>query len=78
MIAGSAAVTTVSPSWARVMDRQFGVGAKLHVVSNGYDPEDLATVEAHHFGHFAIVYAGSLWPPDSCHFACHGGTAATS
>ena len=63
VIAGSAAVTTVSPSWARVMDRQFGVGPKLHVVSNGYDPEDLATVQAHHFGHFAIVYTGSLLPP---------------
>jgi len=43
VIAGSAAVTTVSPSWARVMDRQFGMGAKVHVVSNGYDPEDLAS-----------------------------------
>ena len=62
-IADSAAVTTVSPSWARVMDRQFGVGAKLHVVSNGYDPEHLATIQPHHFGHFAIVYTGSLWPP---------------
>ena len=63
VVSGSAAVTTVSPSWARVMDRQFGVAAKLHVVSNGFDPEDLATIQAHHFGHFAIVYTGSLWPP---------------
>jgi glycosyltransferase involved in cell wall biosynthesis len=63
VIAGGAAVTTVSPSWARVMDQQFGVGAKLHVVSNGYDPRHLATVRAHHFGHFAIVYTGTLWPP---------------
>jgi glycosyltransferase involved in cell wall biosynthesis len=63
VIAGSAAVTTVSPSWALVMDRQFGVGAKIHIVSNGYDPNHLETVRAHVFGHFAIVYAGTLWPP---------------
>jgi glycosyltransferase involved in cell wall biosynthesis len=63
VIAGSAAVVTVSPSWARVMDRQFRVGDKIHVVSNGHDPEDLAAIQAHHFGHFAIVYTGSLWPP---------------
>jgi glycosyltransferase involved in cell wall biosynthesis len=63
VIADSAAVITVSPSWARVLDEQFGVGAKTHVVSNGYDPEDLTNVLAHPFGHFAIVYTGSLWPP---------------
>jgi glycosyltransferase involved in cell wall biosynthesis len=63
VLAGSAAVTTVSPSWARVMDREFGVGAKLHVVSNGYDPEYLCKTQAHDFGHFAIVYTGSLWRP---------------
>ena len=63
VLAGSAAVTTVSPSWGLVLDRQFGVGPKLHVVSNGYDPEELAKVEPHDFGHFAIVYTGSLWPP---------------
>jgi glycosyltransferase involved in cell wall biosynthesis len=63
VIADSAAVITVSPSWARVLDEQFGVGAKVHVVSNGYDPEDLTDVRAHSFGHFAIVYTGSLWPP---------------
>jgi glycosyltransferase involved in cell wall biosynthesis len=63
VIGGSAAVTTVSPSWARVMDGQFRVGAKLHVISNGYDSEHLARVRAHDFGHFAIVYTGTLWPP---------------
>jgi glycosyltransferase involved in cell wall biosynthesis len=63
VIAGSAAVLTVSPSWARVIDRQFQVGTKLHVVSNGYDPNHLALVRAHQFGHFAIVYTGMLYPP---------------
>jgi glycosyltransferase involved in cell wall biosynthesis len=45
------------------MDEQFGVGQKLHVITNGYDPEDLMTVEPYDFGHFAIVYAGSFVPP---------------
>jgi len=60
---GSAAVTTVSPSWASILDRDFGVGSKLHVVSNGYDAEYLAKITPHEFGHFAIVYAGTLFPP---------------
>jgi glycosyltransferase involved in cell wall biosynthesis len=63
VVAGSAAVITVSPSWSSVMERQFGVGPKLHIISNGYDAEAFASVEPHHFGHFAIVYAGALTPP---------------
>jgi glycosyltransferase involved in cell wall biosynthesis len=45
------------------MDEEFGVGHKLHVITNGYDPEDLAAVKPHDFGHFAMVYAGSFFPP---------------
>jgi glycosyltransferase involved in cell wall biosynthesis len=63
VLAGSSAVTIVSPSWGMVLDQQFRVGHKLHIVSNGYDSEELAKIEPHDFGHFAIVYAGSLWPP---------------
>jgi glycosyltransferase involved in cell wall biosynthesis len=63
LLAGSAAVTIVSPSWGESLDRRFGVGSKLHVISNGYDPEELAVVEPHDFGHFAIVYAGKFYPP---------------
>jgi glycosyltransferase involved in cell wall biosynthesis len=59
----AAAVTTVSPSWGSILDREFGVGSRLHVVPNGYDPEELALVKPHHFGHFAIVYAGTFYPP---------------
>ena len=36
---------------------------KLHVVTNGYDPEELAQVKPCDFGHFAIVYAGVFRPP---------------
>lgn len=63
VLRGCAAVTTVSPSWGSLLDRRFGVGAKLHVVSNGYDPEQLSKIEPHKFAHFAIVYAGAVLPP---------------
>jgi glycosyltransferase involved in cell wall biosynthesis len=33
------------------------------VVTNGYDLEELNNVEPHPFGHFAIVYTGSFYPP---------------
>jgi glycosyltransferase involved in cell wall biosynthesis len=63
LLAGAAAVTIVSRSWALALDQQFRVGSKLHVVTNGYDPEELRGVEPHSFGHFAIVYAGTFYPP---------------
>lgn len=63
LLADSAAVTIVSPSWGSAMDNRFGLGPKLHVVTNGYDPEELAEVEPFNFGHFAIVYTGNFYPP---------------
>jgi glycosyltransferase involved in cell wall biosynthesis len=63
LLTNCAGIITVSPSWGQIMDEQFGVGDKLHVITNGYDPEELAMVKPHNFGHFAIVYAGSFRPP---------------
>jgi len=63
LLAGAAAVTTVSKSWARDLEARYQLGTKLHVVTNGFDPEDLTGVPAHDFGHFAIVYAGIFYPP---------------
>ena len=63
LLAGCAAATIVSRSWALAMDNRFGLGSKLHVVTNGYDPEELVKVIPHYFGHFAIVYAGNFYPP---------------
>jgi glycosyltransferase involved in cell wall biosynthesis len=63
LLADCAGVTIVSPSWGEALDRSFGLGPKLHVISNGYDPEDLTGVTPHHFGHFAIVYTGGFYPP---------------
>jgi glycosyltransferase involved in cell wall biosynthesis len=63
LLKGCTAVTIVSPSWGEALDRRYSVGAKLHVVSNGYDPGEMATVKPHDFGHCAFVYAGVFYPP---------------
>ena len=58
-----AAVTIVSPSWGGALDRRFGVGAKLHVVTNGFDPTEMEAVRPYDFGHCAFVYTGIFYPP---------------
>jgi glycosyltransferase involved in cell wall biosynthesis len=63
LLEGSAAITIVSPSWAAALDRCYGVGAKLHVITNGYDPAEMADVKAYNFGHCAIVYTGNFYAP---------------
>ena len=63
LLEGCAAVTIVSPSWGAVLDRHYSVGAKLHVVPNGYDFGDVAAIEPYNFGHCAIVYTGNFYPP---------------
>ncbi len=63
LLEGCAAVTIVSPSWGAALDRRHGVGAKLHVVTNGYDPNEMGDVQAYDFGHCAFVYTGIFYPP---------------
>jgi glycosyltransferase involved in cell wall biosynthesis len=63
LLAGSAAVTIVSPSWGVALDRRYDLGSKVHVLANGYDPEELGNVRPHDFGHAAIVYTGNFYPP---------------
>jgi glycosyltransferase involved in cell wall biosynthesis len=63
VLQGCAAVTVVSPSWGADLDRRYGVGAKLHVITNGYDPDEMAAVKPHDFGHCAFVYTGTFRPP---------------
>ncbi|MDF0677231.1 MAG: glycosyltransferase [Nitrospira sp.] len=58
-----AAITIVSPSWGVALDRRFGVGAKLHVVPNGYDFGEVTAVKPYDFGHCAFVYTGIFYPP---------------
>jgi glycosyltransferase involved in cell wall biosynthesis len=45
------------------MDRSFQLGSKLHVITNGYDPVELADIKPYDFGHRAIVYTGNFYPP---------------
>ena len=63
VLADCAAVTIVSQSHALALDEAFGVGDKVHVLTNGFDPEEIAAIEPCKFGHFAIVYAGSVSLP---------------
>jgi glycosyltransferase involved in cell wall biosynthesis len=63
LLQGCAAVTVVSPSWREELDRCYGVGEKVHVVTNGYDSSELASVKPHDFGHCAFVYTGIFYPP---------------
>jgi glycosyltransferase involved in cell wall biosynthesis len=63
LLESAAAVTIVSPSWGLALDQSFGVGSKLHVVTNGYDSDEMAAVKPHEFGHCAFVYTGIFYPP---------------
>jgi glycosyltransferase involved in cell wall biosynthesis len=63
LVHSAAAVTIVSPSWREVMERSYRLGSKLHVVTNGYDAEELSQVKPEPFDHFAIVYTGNFYPP---------------
>jgi glycosyltransferase involved in cell wall biosynthesis len=63
LLQSCAAVTVVSPSWGVALDRSHGVGAKLHVISNGYDPSVMTDVQPYDFGHCAFVYTGVFYPP---------------
>jgi glycosyltransferase involved in cell wall biosynthesis len=56
----SRAVTTVSPS---LLSGRVTHERKVHVITNGFDPEEMASIEPYEFGHFAIVYAGTFYSP---------------
>ena len=61
LIEGAAAVTAVSNY--SLLNGRLKVEPKLHVVTNGFDPDEMAEVKPYEFGHFAIVYAGTFYPP---------------
>lgn len=63
LLEGCAAVTIASPSWGEDLDQRYGVGKKVHVVTNGYDPDEMAAVKPYDFGHYAIVYTGTFYHP---------------
>jgi glycosyltransferase involved in cell wall biosynthesis len=45
------------------LQKRFDVAAKVHVITNGYDPDEADQVAPYQFEHFAIVYAGRFYPP---------------
>ena len=63
VVEASAATIGVSPSLARSLQEEFALPKATHVITNGFDPEELARVPKRDFGHFAIVYTGSFYPP---------------
>jgi glycosyltransferase involved in cell wall biosynthesis len=63
LLDGCSAVSVVSPSMARYLEDRFGVAGKVNVIPNGYAPSDFADVAPASFGHFAIVYTGTFYPP---------------
>src|SRR5688572_6951098 len=58
LVESSLAITVVSQS---LLNGRFC--SKAHVITNGFDPEEMASVRRHEFGHSAIVYTGSFSPP---------------
>ncbi len=63
LLSETAAVFTVSKSMLDALSAAYDVSGKIHVISNGYNPEDFDGIEPMEFSHPAIVYAGNLYPP---------------
>jgi len=63
VLAASAATIGVSPSLSQSLHQQFKLANPPYVITNGFDPEELARVPRRAFGHRAVVYAGVFYPP---------------
>jgi glycosyltransferase involved in cell wall biosynthesis len=63
VLEGCAAAIAVSPSLAESLGKRHRLDGKIHILTNGFDPEVLNGVRPTDFGHFAIVYAGTFYPP---------------
>lgn len=64
LVKGAAHVLTVSRALAEVKRREHDLRDPLIVLTDGYDAEDVDGVAPMGCDRFALVYAGSLRPPD--------------
>lgn len=60
LVERAAAVTAISTS---LLAMPIAGRPNFHVVTNGFDPEEMASVLPQPFDHFAIVYTGIFYPP---------------
>lgn len=60
LVQQAAAVTAISTS---LLASHITCKSNFHVVTNGFDPEEMAAVKPYPFNHFAIVYTGIFYPP---------------
>ncbi len=63
LIRKAGALTIVSPSLRELYVRRFQVPEKTHVITNGFDKEQIGNIKPLRFEHRTVVYAGSLSPP---------------
>ena len=61
LVVQAAAVTAISPS---LFGEGRHFGEKFHVVTNGFDPDEMAPIRPRSFDHRAIVYAGIFHFPN--------------
>lgn len=62
LVRNAAAVTVVSPSMREGFERAYGA-TNVHVLTNGYDPEELDAAVPMQFEDAAFVYAGNFYVP---------------
>lgn len=63
LLRGASAVVSVSSPQASALSTAFHCACPVHVIRNGYDAEELSTVQPHRFGAPAVVYTGTMRPP---------------
>jgi len=64
LLSNAAGVWVVSPSMAAAQRNFFNLSRAPQVITNGFDLDEVASVEPMRSSDFALVYAGSFYPPD--------------
>lgn len=63
LVAGASRVIAVTPSLGRSIDSSLPVRSSTELVTNGWNPSELESVEPTAFDHFAIAYTGRFYLP---------------